>query len=268
VASASRGIAAGRVSRLWAAGASSQRPAGALPPTNWIIKSNDLAEIAATGSNPGSFQYVGCGGRSDPLPCHAGQVHIYTNFYSLRSAVEGGLTGPVIIDYETWAYTPPRQAARPDYFIRRTQRLVAQANAHGQDIVTIETPGGKRSESHLINEDVTAVQAGSPIVEIQSQFAVAHPRTKFRPFVTRAISAIRKVSKTVTILVGLATDAGGTPATAREMVRSYRIALQLHAAGFWLNAAVWLAPRGKGCAPLGCPQTAVTFLTDIGAISS
>ena len=35
--------------------------------------------------------------------------------------------------------TPPRQAARPDYWIRRTQQLVAEANARGQDVVTIES---------------------------------------------------------------------------------------------------------------------------------
>jgi hypothetical protein len=263
----SQQLAPAPASRPLAAGPSSGKPAGTLPPENWIIKSNDLAEIQATGADPGSFQYVGCGGRSDPLRCHSGQVHIYTNFYVFRQAVEGGLTGTVIIDYETWAYTPARQAARPDYFIRRTQRLVARADGRGQDIVTIETPGGKRSQSQLISEDVTAVRAGSPIVEIQSQFGVAQPRAKFRPFVSKAIRAIRKVSKKVTILVGLATDAGGTPVTAREMVRSYRIALQRHAQGFWLNAAMWAPPRGKGCAPDGCPQTAVTFLTDIGAIT-
>jgi len=252
--------------RQTARGPGSRKPAGALPPTNWMIKSNDLAEIQATGANPGSFQYVGCGGRSDPLPCRPGQVHIYANFYTFRSAVEGGLTGTVIIDYETWAFTPPRQAARPDYFIRRTQRLVAEASSRGQDIVTIETPGGKRSESQLINEDVAAVRAGSPVVEIQSQFGVSHPRAVFRPFVRRAIRAIRRVSKKVTILAGLATDAGGTPVTARQMVRAYDFALERHAQGFWLNAAPWAPPRGKGCAPDGCPQTAVAFLTDIGAI--
>jgi hypothetical protein len=245
----------------------SEQPAGALPPANWMIKSNDLAEIEATGASLGAFQYVGCGGRSDPLRCRSGQVPIYTNFYTFRNAVADGRTGTVIIDYETWAYTPARQVARPGYFIRRTQELVALARSRGQDIVTIETPGGKRTESQLINEDVAAVRDGSPIVEIQSQFGVKHPRAVFRPFVRRAIRAIRAVSKKVTILVGLATDAGGTPATAREMVRSYQIALARHAQGFWLNAATWSPPRGKGCAPEGCPQTAVTFLEDIGAIS-
>jgi hypothetical protein len=232
-----------------------------------MIKSNDLAEIAATGANPGSFEYVGCGKPSDPRSCHVGQTPIFTNFYKFRGAVRRGLTGTVIIDYETWTFTPPSQATRPDSFIRRTQQLVRRAEASGQDIVTIEAPGGRRSESRLINEDVAAARDGSPIVEIQSQFGVAHPKARFRPFVGEAIRAIRRVSRKVTILVGLATDAGGTPVTPGEMVRSYRIALAQHAQGFWLNAAKWPRPRGKGCAPRGCPRTAMTFLADIGAIS-
>lgn len=248
-----------------AEGRRTQQP-GALPPANWIIKSNDLAELEATGADVGSFQYVACGEPTDPLQCVPGQIPIYTNFNTFQNAVEGGLRGTVLIDYETWSYTPRQQVAHPDEFIRRTQQLVTQAEAQGQDIVTIETPGGNRTESQLIDEEVTAARYGSPIVEIQSQFAIGHPQARFRPFVARAIRDIRKVSKSVEILVGLATDAGGTPVTAREMVRAYDIALQRHAQGFWLNSAQWAPPRGKGCAPEGCPQTAVEFLVDIGAV--
>lgn len=248
-----------------AAAAPGSQPAGALPPANWIIKSNDLQELQAAG-NPGVFQYVGCGRPSDPLTCYPGQVPIFTNFFTFQKAVAAGLTGTVIIDYETWSFTPRAQAAHPDYWIQRTQDLVAQARGNGQDIVTIEAPGGRRKAWQLIREDTTAAQAGSPIVEIQSQFGVAAPERAFRPFVSRAIRAIRNVSKNVTILVGLATDAGGTPVTVGDMVRAYRIAVRLHAQGFWLNAAVWPAPRGKGCAPRGCPQTALKFLQDIDAV--
>jgi hypothetical protein len=258
-------LASGSLSGQQAVAAPSARPAGALPPANWIIKSNDLQELEAAG-NPGVFQYVGCGRPSDPLPCYSGQVQIFTNFFTFQKAVAAGLSGTVIIDYETWSFTPRAQAARPDYWIERTQQLVAKAHSNGQDIITIEAPGGRRKAWQLVREDVTAARAGSPIVEIQSQFGVAAPEKVFRPFVARAIRAIRAVSKKVTILVGLATDAGGTPVTAGDMVRAYHIAVRLHAQGFWLNAAIWPPPRGKGCAPHGCPLIALKFLQDIDAV--
>lgn len=262
-------------------------PRQALPPANWIIKSNDLAEIGtqavADGVTLPLFQYVACGGKSDPLACLPGQIPIFTDFFAFRTAVRHGLTGPVLIDYETWSFTPKQQAKDPDYWIERTQKLV---RAHWrQHIFTIESPGGRRTEAQLINEDVTAARSGSPVVSIQSQFGVGHPNSVFRPFIDKAIAAIRRVSKRVVILAGIATDAGGIPVsavasssamintagagaavTAGAMTQSYHYAISAGASGFWLNSKKWPPPRGRGCAPAGCPQTAVKFLENIGVI--
>ncbi len=246
------------------AAATGARPAAARPPVrmNWLIKSNDLAELRAVG-NPGRFQYVACGGLSDPLGCKPGQTPIFTNYYTFRRAVLHGLTGAVVIDYETWSYTPAAQARRPVYWIGRTQQLVRQHPA--QRIFTIETPGGRRTGQQLIAEEVAAVRDGSPAVVIQSQFGIWHDKTAFEPFVRRAMRAIRGVHKSVTIMAGLAPDAGGQPVTVHQMVVAYRYALRQGAAGFWLNAAVWVPPRGKGCALEGCPRTVLAFLTAITA---
>lgn len=270
------------------------RPAGSaaaarrrLPPADWIIKSNDSAELGAQAVADGvtlpSFQYVACGSQSDPLACQPQQTPIFTNFSTFRTAVRKGLTGPVLIDYETWSLTPAQQAKHPVYWIERTQDLV-RAHAR-QHIFTIEAPGGKRTEAQLINEDVAAARSGSPVVSIQSQFGVGHPKSVFKPFIDKAIAAVRKVSSRVVILAGIATDAGGVPVsavasgsamintagtgavvTAGAMTQSYHYAISAGAAGFWLNASKWAPPRGTGCAPAGCPQTAIQFLENIGAI--
>ena len=100
------------------------------------------------------------------------------------------------------------------------------------------------------------------MVSIQSQRADEHP-DRFTNYVSEAVAAIRAVNPTVPIMAGLGTDAGGQPVTASKMARendqTYNVVNY-----FWLNAAQWAPPRGRGCAPRGCGGVGDRFLADIG----
>lgn len=123
------------------------------------------------------------------------------------------------------------------------------------------TPYAK-SGTQLISEDVTAARY-APVVDIQGQCYTRSPK-EYAAFVARDVRAIRKVSKKVIILAGIATDAGGIPVTVPEMLRSYRSVYAI-VQGYWLNANTWAPPRGRGCAPKGCPAIGDGFLAKIGA---
>jgi hypothetical protein len=69
----------------------------------------------------------------------------------------------------------------------------------------------------------------------------------------------------VTVIAGIAADAGGHPVTAATLTTAYS-KLRPHVDGYWLNASLWTAAKGgTGCAPQGCPHVVLTFLRNIGA---
>ena len=100
------------------------------------------------------------------------------------------------------------------------------------------------------------------VVEIQAQTQDLNPGA-YQASVLKIVAAIRKVNTTVPIIAGLATDALGKPTTVRNMIAEYT-EVQPYVQGFWLNANTWPAPKGRGCAPQGCPQIARQFLHGIG----
>jgi len=235
------------------------------PPTlmagqEWMIKTNDLAVLGGLGS----YQWIGCGATTAPLsisgyaPCQPGEDPIYTSYDTFEQAVEDGQVTSgetVIFDNEDWQYTPQWEQRNQEKYEVLAALLAIQ---HG--IVLIDTPSAK-TYVQILKEDVAAARHAS-VVEIQSQAQDRDP-SLFVSNVVKAVAAIRKVNPTIPILAGLATDALGRPTTVQDMIEEYN-GVKSYVQGFWLNANTWAPPRGKGCAPEGCPQIGRQFLNDIG----
>jgi hypothetical protein len=226
----------------------------------WMIKDNDLAVLGGLGS----YEWIGCGATTAPLtssgyaPCQPGEDPIYTAYDTFQKAVEDGQVTSgetVIFDNEDWQYTPPWEQKNQEKY-----EVLAALLAQQHGIVFIDTPSAK-TYFQIVKEDVAAARYAS-VVEIQSQARDKSP-SLFIANVLQAVAAIRKVNPTIPILAGLSTDALGKPTTVQDMVQEYN-GVKFDVQGFWLNANTWAAPRGRGCAPEGCPQTARKFLNDIG----
>lgn len=227
-----------------------------------LIKHNDLAVIGKTYAP--DFNWIACGlgtaGRDGTKtgPCRKGQVPIYASYWALKNAIASGrVTGgmTILFDQETWKWTPAREQAHPEYYIRAAAQL-----AHANGVFIIESVYEPTTSGEIAVEVAAAPYAD--VIAIQSQKTDQHP-DQFTSYVSRSVAAIRAVSATVSIMAGLATDAGGHPITARMMVREYDQTYGM-VSYFWLNAAQWAPPRGTGCAPRGCGAVGERFLADIG----
>jgi hypothetical protein len=231
-------------------------PAGAAPMAGqqWLVKANDLAVLGGQGT----YQWVGCG-TTTGLACQPGQVPIFTDYDVFVQAVDSGQVvagDTVIFDNEDWSYTPSWEQRNQEKY-----EVAAAVLAREHGIVFINTPAAKTFHA-ILKEDVAAARYAS-VVEIQSQAMDNSPQS-FIGHVKKAVAAILAVSATVTILAGLATDALGRPTTVARMLDEYQ-GTRASVQGYWLNANPWPAPRGRGCAPQGCPAIGRQFLTDIGA---
>lgn len=228
----------------------------------WLVKSNDLAllreQAAKDGRTLRRFNWVGCGGKSDPDVCRPGQDPIYTNYWSLRARARANWAGTVIFDIESWRDTPADQREHPRYWICRAARL----RRIDRRLRVIITPWSRPAK--LIGEDVAAAKCGAYAVDIQTQFINGRPE-KLARFIRGAVRAIRKANKRIIILAGLATN-NPHPESAGVLATDYRVAQANGVQGFWLNANDWKGQNrckaAKGGA--GCPQVGVRFLADIG----
>jgi len=235
------------------------------PPTlmagqEWMIKDNDLAGLGGLGS----YEWIGCGATTAPLtssgyaPCQPGEDPIYTDYDTFKQAVESGQVTSgetMIFDNEDWQYTPQWEQRNQEKY-----EVLAALLAFQHGVTFIDTPSAK-TYAQILKEDVAAARHAS-VVEIQSQALDRNP-SQFIANVLNAVAAIRRVNATIPILAGLATDALGKPTTVQDMIEEYT-GVKSSVQGFWLNANTWPPPRGRGCAPEGCPQTARQFLADIG----
>lgn len=229
---------------------------------HWLVKTNDLAILQAQAEADRvtlpAFSWEGCGGLSDPDRCIRRQVPIYTSYGGVQAAAHAHRAGVVIYDIEVWSYTPAQERADPLKWICKA----AQLERSDKRLQVMITPYA-RTESAMIAQDVEAARCGAYAVDIQSQFANGHPRTSFQPFVAAAVKAIRKVSRHVIILAGLATN-NPVPQTASNLAADYRYALKDGVQGFWLNANVWSPDRcSVAQGGPGCPQVAIRFLKEI-----
>lgn len=227
-----------------------------------LIKQNDLAAIGRKYAP--DFRWIACGLSTAPPharrpgPCRKGQVRVYASYWTLKNAIATGTVThgmTILFDQETWKSTPPREQAHPAYYIKAAAQL---ARANG--VFIIETVYEPTTAAEIAVEVAAAPYAD--VISIQSQKSDQHP-DRFTSYVTASVTAIRAASPTVPIMAGLATDAGGHPVTASQMAREYDQTYGM-VSYFWLNAARWPSPTGKGCAPKGCGPTGDRFLADIG----
>lgn len=246
----------------WAGAGSADASTAPGPSKLALIKRNDLAVVGRRYAP--DFGWIACGvGTAPPRGpragrCRRGQVPTYASYWALRNAIAAGRVTSgmtVLFDQETWKWTPAREQAHPQYYIRAAAQL---AHAHG--VFIIETVYEPTLAAEIAVEVAAAPYAD--VISIQSQKTDQHP-DQFTRYVAQSVAAIRAVSPAVPVMAGLATDAGGHPVTAAMMVREYDQTYAM-VSYFWLNAAQWPPPRGHGCAPLGCGPTGARFLADIG----
>ena len=232
----------------------------------WLIKSNDLQTIG----DIGSYAWTGCGITtgssltSSTYPaCQSGQVPIYTSHWTFQSDITSGalVSGDTVIDdaEEGWSITPKLEQHNLAYFDQLDAQLAAQ-----NGITIIETPYGKTPSALVFLAKNAAKYA--PIVDIQAQPFDRSPQT-YVDLVDNTANAMRAINPDVVVLAGLATDASGVPTGLGQMESEYK-GVKAYVDGFFLNATKWGRPRGKGCAPQGCPVTAAAFLNAIGATTS
>jgi hypothetical protein len=230
-----------------------------------LIKQNDLAVIGRKYAP--DFQWTACGlgtapHGSRPGRCRKGQVPTYASYWALRNAIAAGKVTSgmtILFDQETWKWTPAREQAHPQYYIRAAAQL-----AHAHEVFIIETVYEPTMAAEIAVEVAAAPYAD--VIAIQSQRADQHP-DRFTSYVAQSVAAIRAVSPDVPIMAGLATDAGGHPVTAAMMDREYDQTYAM-VSYFWLNAAQWPPPRGHGCAPRGCGAIGARFLADMAVTPS
>ena len=234
------------------------------PAPSWLVKSNDLRLLRHRAKKDGvklpAFTWVGCGGKSDPDRCVAGQEPIFTSYGALHAKALSGWRGTAIFDIETWSYTPRPQRKHPDRWICRAAHLT-RIDSHLKVIIT---PYAKPPAKRLIGEDVAAAKCGAYAVDVQTQFINGSP-ARFGRFIRKAVRAVRAVNHKIIVLAGLATNNPNVQ-TAAHLAADYRKALAAEVNGFWLNAAKW-GHRNQCTAAQGgpgCPQIGVTFLEDIG----
>jgi hypothetical protein len=234
------------------------------PAPSWLVKSSDLVLLRLRAKKDGvklpAFTWVGCGGKSDPDRCAAGQQPIFTSYGALRSEALTGWRGTAIFDIETWSYTPRLQRKQPDKWICRAAHLT-RVDSHLKVIIA---PYAKPPAKRLIGEDVAAAKCGAYAVDVQTQFINGSP-ARFGRFIRKAVSAVRRVNHKIIVLAGLATN-NPSVQTAAHLAADYRKARAAGVTGFWLNAAKW-GPRNQCRAAQGgpgCPQIGVRFLEDIG----
>jgi hypothetical protein len=261
--------AAGILAAAMLLGAPEPQPGATLtanpkPAPVWLVKSNDLIllqrQAAADGVTLPAFTWVGCGGKSDPDRCRAGQQPIFTSYWALRSMALTGWRGTAIFDIETWHYTPLAQRKHPDKWICLAAHLT-RVDRHFKVIIT---PYAKPPAKRIIGEDVAAAKCGAYGVDVQAQFINGSP-AKFGRFVSKAVKAVRHVNKKIIMLAGLATN-NPSVQTAAHLTADYRKALAAGVQGFWLNAANWKSRNQCTAAQggPGCPQVGVRFLENIG----
>ncbi len=246
-----------------AAGVASAAIVAAAPahPTKlWLVKDNDLAAI---GSRYGhDFRWIACGiGTAPPFaskngPCEPGQARIYGDYWKFRKAVLDGKQAngtTVVFDQEHWRWTPLLEQQHPWLY----EKLAGQLAREHHIFIIMTT--SESTEAAEIADAAAAAPYASAVV-VQSQYLDGRPRL-FRDYVITAVGKIRRASKKVPILAGLASDAGGVPITAFDMTTEYRAVYGM-VSGFWVNADQW--QRGVGCATTGCGQIVDQFLANIG----
>jgi len=216
-----------------------------------FIKVNDLGYI---GAKPSQFEMVGCG-NSTNTKCTPGQIPIYTSYWALKRNAANLKGKTILFDQEHWSYTPAREYDNPVYYAEQIAKLCKADN-----IKLIFTGSRRGTENEIAIYDAAA-QYGAREIAIQSQRNDGTLK-KFRQYLSTVMGSIREVNSSVPIIAGIATDAGGSPISASQMVKDYNYAYT-RVAGFWLNSPEW--PEGQGCAPEGCPATARQFLKDIHA---
>jgi hypothetical protein len=226
-----------------------------LTPRPMLVQGNDLANLNSLGTSyTADFRWVTCGGNSGP--CSAGDINSYTSEAAFAAAVAGGAQPPgstALLDLEPWDLTPASESAHIEYYDK-----LATAIGIAGDITLILSPVDYADGLPQAAEAEAAYAGPGTIIEIQAQ---GHDTTPagYYDYADPIVRAIRAQNKTVPIMLGIATDAGGwdtIPAATMEADYDQTYGLVSY---FWENAATWTDPNARPCAHDGCPAVGDAF---------
>lgn len=227
-----------------------------LVPRELMVQGNDLANLNSLGTGYTSdFTYITCGGNSGV--CSPGDINSYTSEAVFAAAIADGTQPPgstALLDLEPWDLTPASESAHIEYY----DKLATEA-AIANGINLILSPVDYVDGLPEAAEAEAAYAGAGTIIEIQSQGHDATP-TKLYDYVDPIVKAIRAQNKTVPIMIGLATDAGGWNVISGTTLYDDYLTTYGLASAFWLNAATWTDVNAKPCAATGCPVDGDAFL--------
>jgi len=263
------------------------------PPTDWLVKGQDLQPWNPGGNYPDigmaaaasdnnltlpSFTWTLCGswngtvyGKSDYTPCTSkpGSTLVVENYDELKAAIADGLFTQLHMQYamydlESWVLTPPAQAANPPYWIKQAVTL---ANQNG--IKLIVTTGGR---TNTVANDEAAVADNAYMVAVQSQswgwdkttasWSLDTFDARVR-YAVRAMRATRTDDHTDTlIMLGLGTNTWRVHPVSL-LQSEFSIIRALSVSDVWLNANNWQANDQCTAADggYGCPLIGAQFLS-------
>lgn len=224
-------------------------------PRGLMIQDDDLGNLeTALPGAASDFTWVAC----KVTPCANGGSYIndYINESAFAAAVASGAQPPgstALMDLEQPVFgTSKYESEHIEYYDKIGGLLARQYN-----ITLIESP------VDYVDGLPAGAEAAAPyagIVEIQAQGHDATP-AEFYDYADPIVKVIRAQSKTVPIMLGLATDAGGNILVSGATLYADYLKTYGLATYFWLNMHAWTGHAG--CAPQGCPAAGATFVQDV-----
>ncbi len=178
----------------------------------------------------------------------------------------------IILDQESWRFTPEKEKLNPSYYIRKSALL-----AHQYHLKLIATPavdlvnseiGRRRFSTHFSKYSAflklkipQKCGAYADLYEIQAQGSEKNLKI-YLSFVKRAAHQAAKINPHLIILAGLSTNPSGQKVTAERLYRDFQTTREF-VEGYWLNVPA----GGKWCPRCGKPDPGVgiRFLRKIAA---
>ncbi len=178
-----------------------------------------------------------------PAPMAAIPVATFRSFAALSSTLAAGTLSPsfkyVLLDLESWQFTPQNEQADPAQYYVEAARLLRQ---HGLKLIAApgtnvysrsSTLHGRNYQRMLASGIFEAVAPHAAIFSIQSQSLEFEPSV-FASYVSQAASALRSANPAITVFAGISTNPPAGTATASQLANVMKSVSSV-VNGFWLN---------------------------------
>ena len=178
-----------------------------------------------------------------PVAAAAQPVATFRSFDALSAALATGSLSSrfkyVLLDLESWQFTPESEQANPILYYREAAQLLrkhglALIAAPGTDIFAhSSTLHGSNYERMLASGIFRAVAPYAAIYSIQSQ-SLEFDTAKFSSYVSQAAAALRSANPSIVVLAGISTNPPAGTATTTQLAKAMG-SVASTVEGFWLN---------------------------------